>query len=84
MGTIKFHQKSILYRAQNKNMTKQHVPVKSQEFRKDMEHGASAIQKQEITFREEPINGSDFSLVTSKAREKVMLHRNYKILFHTS
>lgn len=51
-GPAKFHQKSTLYIAQNENMTKQHMPVKSQEFRKDTERVESAMQKQETTFRE--------------------------------
>lgn len=30
---------------------------------------------------QDPINGSDFSLVINKARKKAMLYQNYKILF---
>lgn len=54
LGTAKFQQKSILYRAQNTNITKHSISVKSQQFRKDVEPVASALQKQETSFREEP------------------------------
>lgn len=54
LGTAKFHQKSTLHRAQNTNMTKHCISVKSQQFRKDVEPVPSAIQNQETSFRGEP------------------------------
>jgi len=65
-------------------MTKHHISAKPQQFRKDVEPVACAIQKQETPFREEPNQQSDFFSVTSEARLKAMFYQNQQTLFHTT
>lgn len=81
LGTAKFQQKSILYRAQNTNITKHSISVKSQQFRKDVEPVASALQKQETSFREEPNQQIWFLLDYQWSKEEGNVTSEYKKSF---